>query len=891
MNNNYNFLISINTQWINKWNRDNPTILEDGYRANPGRRWLNGCFTPELFARAIQIGYAFAAHYKNKDGEYVDSLLETRKEQYFKGGWRSERNFVRQNWTAVDIDEGYASIDEISKIPFFQQYGAILYTSPSHTPEHPKARLVFRLEKTLTAIADVRALYTAMIYKFGGDKACHDAGRMFYGSEGCDIETYPTKVIPTGIVNRLVDEGKEIVKKQLTPKTSFNVIGNSTQGYVAGGRKHLPRDQNFTLADGTLVKFEDVPAVIKNYQNSYSRLRTIACYCPLQSHGEDKKPGAFLALVKDVGTAYFYCGKCAHDGKAWHIEHEKDNEKWKGMVKSVAKKDSGKCNERYLKEVPDIDGCMFIRSPKGTGKTTRLRDRVKAWKEQGLRILLLGHRVSLLQSMAHGLGLDFYKEPSRRRSAELIVGSDHYALCVNSLWRLEFPNKHYDVVILDESEQVLHHLTSDTIPFDKRAEVMRRFADFIAHAKKVYCLDADLSILSVDTIAECRSEVPTEWSYMINEWKPSGRIINVYEDRQDLLEDMYGNVGKCKIAIMTNSKKLVHDIEKVVKENYRRNLKTDLMEFNGTDGTVRCVAISRDNADTVETQDFIENINAKCENIDMLICSPTLGTGVDITAPFDKVYGIFEWVSGNTHFDIDQHLHRVRNPKEVNVWINPSTSDALTDGNEILRRLVQRNEWTNENIRLKESEMNRDEKLYLWLVCRVQAIRNESRNFLKANWLRQQREHGVKLKLIPRKEDEDDENERADHHMKKSKAFSEEKAEAFLEVLKNKMLSACEYDFYKNKKNLSLEIKEQLKAHEFHAFYGLDVSYYDVEFVKKDERGLRKDVRSYETYEAEWRVLEDIDVSDRLKEYAVSDRRQVTQKKRSYRHYALKALD
>ena len=59
------------------------------------------------------------------------------------------------------------------------------------------------------------------------------------------------------------------------------------------------------------------------------------------------------------------------------------------------------------------------------------------------------------------------------------------------------------------------------------------------------------------------------------------------------------------------------------------------------------------------------------------------------------------------------------------------------------------------------------------------------------------------MKLIPRKEDEDDENELANHHMKKSKAFSEERAEAFLEVLKNKMLSAyAGYHGFRGAQNL-----------------------------------------------------------------------------------------
>jgi hypothetical protein len=55
--------------------------------------------------------------------------------------------------------------------------------------------------------------------------------------------------------------------------------------------------------------------------------------------------------------------------------------------------------------------------------------------------------------------------------------------------------------------------------------------------------------------------------------------------------------------------------------------------------------------------------------------SPSIGTGIDITfkgnrQSIDNVYGFFE-NQINTHFDIDQQLSRVRNPKNTKLWISP----------------------------------------------------------------------------------------------------------------------------------------------------------------------------------------------------------------------------
>jgi hypothetical protein len=73
---------------------------------------------------------------------------------------------------------------------------------------------------------------------------------------------------------------------------------------------------------------------------------------------------------------------------------------------------------------------------------------------------------------------------------------------------------------------------------------------------------------------------------------------------------------------------------------------------------------------------FLRNIKDEILNREGLFCSPSIGTGIDITFPnsetkVDVVYGFFE-TNVNTHFDIDQQLSRVRHPGEVKVWLSPA---------------------------------------------------------------------------------------------------------------------------------------------------------------------------------------------------------------------------
>lgn len=79
----------------------------------------------------------------------------------------------------------------------------------------------------------------------------------------------------------------------------------------------------------------------------------------------------------------------------------------------------------------------------------------------------------------------------------------------------------------------------------------------------------------------------------------------------------------------------------------------------------------------------MQNVCEEILKIQVLMCSPSLGTGIDITFPdpqcleesglckVDRVFGFF-YPKVNTHTDMDQQLWRVRNPGQVKVWISPT---------------------------------------------------------------------------------------------------------------------------------------------------------------------------------------------------------------------------
>jgi hypothetical protein len=87
--------------------------------------------------------------------------------------------------------------------------------------------------------------------------------------------------------------------------------------------------------------------------------------------------------------------------------------------------------------------------------------------------------------------------------------------------------------------------------------------------------------------------------------------------------------------------------------------------------------ITSDNSRDDATVRFLKDIKTEILKVQVLLGSPSIGTGIDITFPggaclVDRVFGFF-FSFINTHTDIDQQLSRVRNPGAVDVWISPTT--------------------------------------------------------------------------------------------------------------------------------------------------------------------------------------------------------------------------
>ena len=164
------------------------TIDDVNYKmVSMGKHWINADIDLETLFNVVAVeGYPIAAQMKD--------------------GHRTSEHFVKTNIAMVDIDDGL-TIEQAEQHEFYKDYAAGWYTSPSHTEEAHRFRIVFVLERTITNEKDLRAIYTALIKVFGGDAACKDAARLFYGTTNAKKSIRKGKFIPNNVIDKLIDDG------------------------------------------------------------------------------------------------------------------------------------------------------------------------------------------------------------------------------------------------------------------------------------------------------------------------------------------------------------------------------------------------------------------------------------------------------------------------------------------------------------------------------------------------------------------------------------------------------------------------------------------------------------------------------------------------------------
>ena len=410
-------------------------------------------------------------------------------------------------------------------------------------------------------------------------------------------------------------------------------------------------------------------------------------------------------------------------------------------------------SNKYLKIDEIHSGITFIKSPKASGKTYFLQryvnnytSRYKSFIEfeednyeedkplydKDKRVLLIGHRQSLIGEICNRIDLNSYLKDDTLPDNEVKKNKERYGVCLDSLWKVEYEK--YGLIIIDEVEQVLAHFLSETIG-PKRYKSYENFSRLITEAKNIIVLDADISWVSfnafTDIIRENNSSKTNKKVHIhINQFKSDNSDIKMYLSDNHLIEDVKKAVieGK-KIFISSNSKARISRLDKII-----AGLKT-------SDGEeIKKLSVTSNNSKDTEVQNFILNIKKEILKYQVVLASPSLGTGIDITFNddeeiIDHVFGFYE-TQVNNHLDIDQQLSRVRHPKSISVYVSPRLfnfeSELGVAEQDIQREHLKELSVSNFEILLKD--IDDEVSSFTKLCARNVSVSRHSMNMLRYNF-------------------------------------------------------------------------------------------------------------------------------------------------------------
>jgi hypothetical protein len=531
----------------------NPTIIDKPPSAsvNHATNWQNETLTTEQLIAHINQGHAFSAQ--------------------FDHAYRKTQNFICSNMIAADIDNTW-TIEQILAEPFVKDNAAFLYTTVSHTEEQPHFRIVFLLEQTIVTAKEWAQALAGLGRKLNGDPSIKDAARLFYGNSAATFHVF-NNTLPTRDVSELIEIGRQPSPARLDQSFPANASIRST--------KRLNLDAEIQTAAGERRALRSLP-------------RFTSVNCPYHL---DRNHSAFV-VKSATGHPGVHCMAC--NATFWSDNpNNYDFDQFDKLFEQRQQQELTSIQKRieqsphlllryfppkptrvvtqnpYLPPIGYEPGLTLIKSPKGTGKTAALHGLINRIRnkqnfppvpraDRCKSVLLIGHRRALIQEACWKLGLDFYLDSADG------TPSKFYGICLDSLPRLlsNGRSRKYDLVLIDESEQVLRHLLSDTIAkHDGGAEQCFHALDFfIRSAKAIVALDADLGMLTAHAFKTMRN----------NDWENKCRIIYnkpptdqsektlmLYEKRGRLIEHMMQSIrdGK-KCFVTTNSKKWVTRISK-----------------------------------------------------------------------------------------------------------------------------------------------------------------------------------------------------------------------------------------------------------------------------------------------------------------------------------------
>ena len=290
-----------------------------------------------------------------------------------------------------------------------------------------------------------------------------------------------------------------------------------------------------------------------------------------------------------------------------------------------------------------------LKSTYNTGKTQFMKTIIKKYNFK--KILWVTYRQSLTNDIKGN-----FKELEFKSYMDGIYNANRQIIQLESLLKIgeyeffdeEIDIPSYDLVILDEIEGILSHVTNDKTFNGKNKDVFTFLENIILCSKKLITMDGDTSNRTYNFINNFGSSIN-----IINTVKKNKKIFNFIDNKQNYKNLIYKELDdNKKIVIVSQSKKDAEALKIEIENKYNE---LTILIYTGMTSDNNRIAL--------------EEVNKIWVNCDVLIYSPTIEAGVNFdVVHFDKIFGIIA-PKTSCQRAFMQMLARVRKTTDNEIYI------------------------------------------------------------------------------------------------------------------------------------------------------------------------------------------------------------------------------
>ena len=607
------FKICINKKIINKPFKNERVAIY----AKAKFDWENSECDKDAFINSIKLGYAFCPQ----------MLKNSRETTQFKG----------TNYIGIDIDTGI-DINEMLSRQFIKENASFIYTTPNHTDESHRFRIIFVSQDYEWANAKLyRKSVTRLMKSVGGtDESCKDAARMFYGNENAHIYHIDSAISLS-------------LMKELTKENEHRTFVKS---------HHKLHDHRLLLA------LSKLPV----YEKNNAELVRVSLY--VENHfGNGKGQDFYVRHWENGENTSIDIGRYLKD---WAIPNDAIPDSLE--ILSILSKhhinyDSSLWRKNFRKEYfdtsfLDIESLSLdkykivgIKSPMGTGKTTFLRTFLESCSFD-----FIAHRISLVNKLAMDFKAVSYHEADKNEYYEKFVSTLH------SYHKFDHTADSKDVTVIDEVNQVLRCLASDENVTKNRLDILKSVKDRMKNSGMIIILDADLTEDDMSIVCEMSGISQSKALMIINTPKMSRGVCYNYEgsNPEKIIEQLKESAlkgKKCYVSCVARSTAEVAKGFLDLDDLHEEDLNAELIKHG-----LKTLLVSSTTRLNKDVNSFLMNPNVESMKYDVVIATPTIGSGVSIdNGYFDEVFHIGK-ADVITLSDQLQMPARVRRCPLLRVW-------------------------------------------------------------------------------------------------------------------------------------------------------------------------------------------------------------------------------